>query len=62
MEAGLGRRLDYDDLLRILAQRVRLRPQLLLWLFEDPVKGHDADGARRPLRAERRRDEARWGA
>ena len=39
-----------------------MRPQLLLRLLEDPVEGHDTAGAQRLLRAERRRDEARWGA
>ncbi len=58
LESRLGRRLDYDTLLRILARRVlRGRPWLLEWLVNNPVEGHDTDRAQELLRAERRRDE-----
>ena len=57
VEARLGRRLDYDELLRMLAARARLRPGLLLWLLENPVEGHDTEEALHVLREERKRDE-----
>ncbi len=58
MESRLGRRLDYDTLLRILAKNVlQSKPWLLEWLIENPVKEHDTDRAQEMLRAERRRDE-----
>ena len=56
LEARLGRRLDYDELLRILARGVRMRPQLLKLLIVNPVEGHNMDRAQRLLRSERRRD------
>ena len=56
LEARLGRRLDYDELLRILARGVRARPQLLKLLIVNPVEGHNMDRAQRLLRSERRRD------
>ncbi len=60
MEARLGRRLDYDSLLRMLAEeglRREKRPELLLELFRRPVGGHDTAEALRLLREERARDE-----
>ncbi|MEB3846527.1 MAG: hypothetical protein GSR74_00970 [Desulfurococcales archaeon] len=56
LEARLGRRLDYDELLRILARGVRARPQLLKLLIVNPVEGHNMDEAQSLLRSERRRD------
>ena len=58
MEARLGRRLDYDELLRLLAlEKLRGRkPGLLLALFERPVEGHDTGAAAELLRRERRLD------
>lgn len=59
MEARLGRRLDYDELLRMLASE-KLKggnPELLLTLFERPVTSHDTLAAARLLREERRRDD-----
>jgi len=55
-EARLGRRLDYDELIRILALRTQANPQLLRLLIQNPVKNHDTDNAQRLLRSERRRD------
>ena len=61
LEARLGRRLDYDSLIRLLAEerlgREERRPELLLELFKRPVAGHDTDEALRLLRGERARDE-----
>ncbi len=59
MEARLGRRLDYDELLRMLAEeKLRGRkPGLLLALFEKPVESHDTVAAAELLREERRRDD-----
>ncbi len=56
LEARLGKRLDYDELLRILARGVRARPQLLKLLIINPAEEHDMDKAQRLLRSERRRD------
>ncbi|HID41233.1 MAG TPA: hypothetical protein EYP33_03650 [Pyrodictium sp.] len=56
LEARLGRRLDYDELLRLLATRARAKPWLLRWLVENPVKEHDTRRAQELLRSERRRD------
>ena len=56
LEAKLGKRLDYDELLRILARGVHARPQLLKLLILNPVEEHDMDEAQRLLRSERRRD------
>ncbi len=56
LEARLGRRLDYDELLRILARGVRMRPQLLKLLIINPVEEHNMDEAQSLLRSERRRD------
>ena len=56
MEARLGRRLDYDELLRLLAGRARARPWLLRWLIENPVEGHSTGEAQELLRRERARD------
>jgi len=55
-ESKLKRRLDYDELLRILAHETRARPWLLRLLVENPVKGHSTDEAQRLLRSERKRD------
>ncbi len=55
-EAMLGRRLDYDELIRILAIRAQSKPQLLKLLLENPVKEHNTDTAQRLLADERRRD------
>ncbi len=55
-EARLGRRLDYDELIRILALRTQANPQLLRLLIQNPVKNHDTGNAQRLLRSERRRD------
>ena len=59
MEARLGRRLDYDELLRMLAaEKLReRRPELLLALFEKPVEGYDTAAAAELLRRERGRDD-----
>ena len=59
-EARLGRRLDYDELLRILVRKAQARPWLLAWLIENPVEGHDTDKAQQLLRSERRRDTRFW--
>jgi len=56
LELRLGRRLDYDELLRILARSAQARPWLLRLLIERPVGGHDTDKAQQLLRSERRRD------
>lgn len=56
LEARLGRRLDYDDVIRILAQRARGKPELLMLLTQNPVEEHDTDKAQRLLRRERERD------
>lgn len=56
LEARLGRRLDYDDVIRILAQRARGKPELLMLLTQNPVKENDTDKAQRLLRRERERD------
>lgn len=56
LESRLGRRLDYDELLRILARSAQTKPWLLRLLVERPVEGHDTDEAQRLLRSERRRD------
>ena len=55
-EAELGRRLDYDELIRILALRAQANPQLLKLLIKNPVKEHDTEKAQDLLRRERRRD------
>ena len=55
-EARLGRRLDYDELIRILAIQAQSKPQLLKLLVENPVEGYSTDEAQRLLRSERRRD------
>ncbi|MEB3859754.1 MAG: hypothetical protein LRS43_00930 [Desulfurococcales archaeon] len=55
-EAMLGRRLDYDELLRLLVERARVKPWLLRRLLESPVEEHDTRRAQEMLRAERRRD------
>lgn len=55
-EARLGRRLDYDELIRILAIQAQSKPQLLKILIENPVEGYNTDEAQRLLRSERRRD------
>ncbi len=55
-EARLGRRLDYDELIRILAMRSQSKPGLLRLLLENPVKEHNTDMAQRLLMSERRRD------
>lgn len=58
MESRLGRRLDYDTLLRILAKRaLRGKPWLLEWLVDNPVGLHDTSRAQELLRLERKRDE-----
>ena len=58
VESKLGRRLDYDTLLRILAKRVlRGKPWLLEWLVNNPVELHDTSRAQELLRLERKRDE-----
>ncbi len=56
LEAELGRRLDYDELIQILALRAQANPQLLKLLIENPVKEHDTEKAQELLRRERRRD------
>ena len=56
LEARLGRRLDYDDVIRILAQRARGKPELLMLLTQNPIEEHDTDKAQRLLRRERERD------
>lgn len=56
LESRLGRRLDYDEVLRILARDAQAKPWLLKMLMEEPVEGHDTDKAQQLLRAERRRD------
>ncbi|MCE4599761.1 MAG: hypothetical protein F7C81_06150 [Desulfurococcales archaeon] len=53
-EVRLGRRLDYDELLRILVRRVQSKPQLLRQLIESPVEGYDTDKAQQLLRSGRR--------
>ena len=55
-ESRLGRRLDYDELLRILARGVHAKPQLLRQLLTNPVEEHDTAKAQQLLRSERRRD------
>ncbi len=58
MESRLGRRLDYDTLLRLLAKKtLRGKPWLLEWLLNNPVSHHDTAKAQEILRLERRRDE-----
>ena len=56
LEARLGRRLDYDELLRILVRGAQAKPWLLKRLITNPVEGHDTSGAQLLLRSERRRD------
>ena len=56
-ESELGTRLDYDDVIRLLVTKVTQRPQLLLSLFQSPVKGHNTNEAQRLLREERQRDD-----
>ena len=56
LESRLGRRIDYDELLRILARDAQAKPWLLRLLVERPVEGHDMDEAQRLLRSERKRD------
>ena len=53
LESRLGRRLDYDELLRILAHSARARPWLLRLLIENPVEVHDTEKARQLLRREK---------
>jgi hypothetical protein len=58
MESMLGRRIDYDELLRIMVDKLLgRRPELLLWLVENPVKDYDRTLALRILGEERARDE-----
>ncbi len=56
LEDQLGRRLDYDELLRILVRRSTARPELLRALVENPVPGYRSDEAQELLRRERARD------
>jgi len=42
LESRLGRRLDYDELLRILARGVYAKPELLRRLLATPVEEHDS--------------------
>jgi hypothetical protein len=54
----LGRRINYDELLRIMVDKLLgRRPELLLWLVENPVEGYDRTLALRILGEERVRDE-----
>ena len=55
-EAKLGKRLDYDELIRLLVIRAKGRPQMLKLLIERPVEEHNTERAQRLLREERRRD------
>lgn len=60
MEYELGRRLDYDELLKIIATRIlsgHKRPEFLAKLAENPIADHDTALAMRILREERRRDD-----
>ncbi len=56
LEDRLGRRLDYDELLRILVRRSAARPELLRALVENPVPGYSSEEAQGLLRRERARD------
>jgi len=54
IEEQEGRRLDYDELLRLLASRFAERkPWLLLKLFENPVDGYRTELAQSMLREEK---------
>ena len=58
LENELGRRLDYDDVIRILIERSKTRrPELLLKLKEMSVPSEVAEKARELLRKERRAGE-----
>jgi hypothetical protein len=58
MENVLGRRIDYDELLRIMVDKlIGRRSELLLWLVGDPVECYDRTLALRILEEERARDE-----
>ena len=55
-ETQLERRLDYDELIRILALQAQTKPRLLKLLLQNPVREHDTERAQHLLRSERRRD------
>lgn len=58
LESKLGRRLNYDEVIRIIAlQSLGKRSEYLLRLFENPVEGYDSLEAWRLLVEERRRDD-----
>jgi hypothetical protein len=57
IEEQEGRRLDYDELLRLLASRfAKRKPWLLLKLFENPADGYRTELAQSMLREERKKD------
>ena len=55
LETRLRRRLDYDELLRILTRNAQAKPGLLRLLLEKSVKGYETDKAEQLLRSERKR-------
>jgi|GEM_PF-1260722 hypothetical protein len=58
MESMLGRRIDCDEVLRTMVDKLPgKRPELLLWLVENPVKDYDRTSALRILEEGRARDE-----
>ncbi len=58
LEGELGRRLDYDDVIRILIERSgELKPMLLQKLKEMSIPEELVSRAREMLREERRREE-----
>jgi hypothetical protein len=58
MESMLGRRIDCDEVLRTMVDKLSgKRPELLLWLVENPVKDYDRTSALRILEEGRARDE-----
>jgi hypothetical protein len=58
MESMLGRRIYCDEVPRTMVDKLpRRRPELLLWLIENPVKDYDRTSALRILEEGRARDE-----
>ena len=58
LENKLGRRLDYDEVIRIIVlQSLGRKPEYLLKLFENPIEGYDSLEAWKLLVEERRRDD-----
>lgn len=58
MESMPGRRIDCDEVLRTMVDKLPgKRLELLLWLVENPVKDYDRTSALRILEEGRARDE-----